>query len=81
MEATVLLGTFIAEDVFVAFPRSVAQHNPVSELCRQFLQPHGLVFALICIVSCETLYTVDRCVLFPKNVQLIEFTTGGLQSR
>ena len=41
MEAT-------AECFFVAFPRSVPQHNPVSELCRQFFQTHGLAFALIC---------------------------------
>ena len=79
MEATVLLGTFNAAEFFVAFPRSVPRHNPVSELCRQFLQPHGLVFALICIVSCETLYR--QVCAFPNHVQSIEFTTGGLQSR
>ena len=27
----------------VPFPRSVPQHNPVSELYGQFLHPHGLV--------------------------------------
>ena len=64
---------------FVAFPRSVPRHNPVFELCRQFLRPHGLVFALICIVSCETLYR--QVCAFPNHVQSIEFTTGGLQSR
>ena len=31
--------------VVVAFPRSVPQHNPVTELCRQFLRPHGLNFS------------------------------------
>ena len=56
MEATVLLGTFNAAESFCSLPRSVPQHNPVSELCRQFLWPHGLVFVLICIVSCVTLY-------------------------
>ena len=79
MEATVLLGTFNAADFFVAFSRSVPRHNPVSELCRQFLRPHGLVFALICIVSCETLYR--QMYAFPNHIQSIEFTTGGLQSR
>ena len=34
---------------------SLAQ-SLVSELCRQLLWPHGLVFALICIVCCETIY-------------------------
>ncbi len=43
-EATVLLGTFSAAEI-IAFPRSVPQYNPVSELCRQFLWLHGLVFA------------------------------------
>ena len=28
----------------VPFPRSVPRHHPVSELYRQFLRPHGLVF-------------------------------------
>ncbi|CDQ88436.1 unnamed protein product [Oncorhynchus mykiss] len=32
------------------------QHNPVSELHRQFLQHHGLVFALTRVVNCGTLY-------------------------
>ena len=45
------------QNSFVAFPRFVPRPNPVSELHSQFLQPHGLVFALICIVSCETLYS------------------------
>ena len=36
----------------VHFPRSVPQHNPVSELYRQFHRPHGLVFALTCTVNC-----------------------------
>ena len=57
---------------FVAFQRSVRRHNPVSELCRQFLWPHGLGFALICILSCETLY---------RLIQSVEFTTSGVQSR
>jgi hypothetical protein len=57
------------------FPRSVPLHNPVSELYRQFLRPHALVFALI---NCETLYR--QVCAFPNHVQSIEFTTGGLQS-
>jgi hypothetical protein len=40
----------------VPFPRSVPWHNPVSELYRQFLWSHGLVFALTCAVNCGTLY-------------------------
>lgn len=42
MDATVLLGTFNATDLFVVFPRSVPPHKPVSELCGTFLWPHGL---------------------------------------
>ena len=43
--------------ILVAFPRSVPHHNiTLFKLCRQFLQPPGLGFALICIGSCETLY-------------------------
>ena len=37
MEATVILGTFNATDIFGIFPRSVPQHNPVLELYRQFI--------------------------------------------
>ena len=40
----------------VPFRRSVPRHNLVSELYRQFLGPHGLVFALTCNVNCGTLY-------------------------
>ena len=65
-------------NVLVPFPRSVPRHNPVSELYGQFLQPHGLVFALTCTVNCGTLYR--QVCAFPNHVQSIEFTTGGLQS-
>ena len=65
-------------NVLVPFPRSVPRHNPVSELYRQFLRPHGLVFALTCTVNCGTLYR--QVCAFPNHVQSIEFTTGGLQS-
>ena len=41
------------------FPRSVPQHNPVSELYGQILRPHGLVFALTCTVN-----LIDWCVPF-----------------
>ena len=37
-------------------------------------RPHGLVFALICIVSCDTLYR--QVCAFPNHVQSIEFTTS-----
>ncbi|KAK6321545.1 hypothetical protein J4Q44_G00085210 [Coregonus suidteri] len=63
-------------NVLVPFPRSVPRHNPVSELYRQFLQPHGLVFALTCTLNCGTLY-IQVCV-FPNHGQTIEFTIGGL---
>ena len=79
MEATVFLA-MLQKCVGTLSPRAVPRHNPVSELYRQFLRPHGLVFALTCTVNCGTLYTVDRCVHFPNQVQSIEFTTGGLQS-
>ena len=70
MEATVFLGTFNAADTFlVPFPRSMLRHNPVSELYRQFLGPHGLVFALTCTVNCVTLYR-QVCV-FPNDVKSI----------
>ena len=40
------LGNLHAADFFfVGFPWSVPQYNPVSELCRQFLWPYGLVLA------------------------------------
>jgi hypothetical protein len=42
--------------VLVPFPRSVPRHNLVSEFYRQFLRPHGLVFALTCTVKYGTLY-------------------------
>ena len=59
--------------LLVPFPR-----NPLSDLYRQFLRPHGLVFALTCTVNCGTLYR--QVCAFPNHVQSIEFTTGGLQS-
>jgi hypothetical protein len=62
----------------VPFPRSLPQHNPVSEIYGQFLRPHGLVFALTCTVKCGTLYR-QVCV-FPNHAHSIAFTTGGLQS-
>ena len=45
--------------VLVPFPRSVLQHNPVSELYGQFLQPHGLVFALTTVGP-----YIDSCLTF-----------------
>ena len=61
----------------VPFPRSVPRHNPVSELYGQFLQPHGLVFALTCTFNCGT-FLYRQCTGSGK-AQSIEFTTGGLQ--
>jgi hypothetical protein len=53
-------------------------HNPVPELYGQFLQPHGLVFALSSTVNCGTLYR--QVCAFPNHAQSIEFTPCGLQS-
>lgn len=72
MEATVLLKTFDAAKCVLMlgfFPGPMPPHNPVSELCRQFLQPYGLVFTLICIVSCQTLYR--QVCAFVNHVQSI----------
>ena len=68
METTVLFGTFNTAYIFFAFPRSVPQYNSVSELCWQFLQPNCLVFALICILSCNTLYRQVCLFLLMKNL-------------
>jgi hypothetical protein len=62
----------------VPFPRSVPRTNSVLQLYRQFLRPHGLVFALTCTINCGTLYR--QVCAFPNDVQSIGFTTGGLQS-
>ncbi|CAB1456163.1 unnamed protein product [Pleuronectes platessa] len=52
IETTLLLGNFnAAETFFAAFPRSVLRFRPVSELCRQLLPPHGLLFAQMYTVS------------------------------
>ena len=61
--------------VSIAFPKSVSWHNSVFVLCRQFIRHHGLAFALIYIVSYETLYR--QVCAFPNHVQLIGFTTDG----
>ena len=65
-------------NILLPFLSSVPRHNPVLELYRQFLRPHGLVFVLTCTVNCGTL---NRQVwAFPNHVHSIEITTGGLQS-
>ncbi len=45
-----------AEFVSELYPRCVAWCKPVSELYRLFFWPHGLAFALICIISFWTFY-------------------------
>jgi hypothetical protein len=57
----------------VPFPRSVTE---TQSCLGQFLQPHGLDFALTWTVNCGTLYR--QVCAFPNNVQSIAFTTGGL---
>lgn len=60
---------------FVSPSRSVPWNNPVSEVCRQFLGLHVLVFALTCC------WTLNRLVCISWNhVQTTEYTTGGIQS-
>ena len=61
-----------SRNVFVAFPRSVP-----TQPCLGVLQAVPSFFALICIVSFETLYR-EVCA-FPKHILSIEFTTAGLQ--
>ena len=78
MKAAVLGDLQCCINVLVPFPRSVPQHNPVSELYGQFLCPHGLVFSRTYTVICGTLYR--QVCAFPNHVESIEFTTGGLQS-
>ena len=49
---------------FVAFPRSVPWHNPVSKLCRQFLRPHSLVllwYALSAVRSYINMCVPCKC--------------------
>ncbi len=63
-----LLWTFnTAEYIYIFFFLSLnlSQHNPVSQLCRPFLWPHGLVFSLTSI-SAVKLY-IDRCVCLSKS--------------
>lgn len=48
---------------FVLFSKSVPPHNPVSEVC-----PCGLVFAQICISSCDTLYKQVCTRSYPSQV-------------
>lgn len=54
---------------------SVPWNCPVSEVSRQFLGHHGLVFALTCTVSCGTSY--KQVCASPNHIQLADFTTGG----
>ena len=76
----VLLDLQCCRNVMLPFLRSVPWRNPVSELYRQFLRPHGLVFALTCTVNCGTCVPVCHLCAFPNHVQSIDFTTGGLKS-
>ena len=54
----------------IPFPRSVPQHNPVSELYEK-------CFVLIFTVNCGTSYR--QLCAFPNHVKSIELTTCGLQ--
>ena len=62
MDATVFLGTFKAAYIFGTLPQICAL-----ELYRQFLRPHGLVFALTCTINCGSLYR--QVWTFPNHVQ------------
>jgi hypothetical protein len=79
IEATVFLGNFNAADIFwYPSPDICLDTILLSELYEQFLQPHGLVFALTYTVNCGILYR--QVCAFQNHVQSIEFTTGGLPS-
>ena len=69
------LGNLQCNKIFQAILRTLPQHNPVSELCWQFLWQNCLDFALICIVGCGKVRT------FLSHFQSFEFTTRGIQSR
>ena len=56
------LGNLQCSRIFFSLPRSVPQHNPVSELCRQFLQLMAW-FLLWYALSAVRPY-IDRCVPF-----------------
>jgi hypothetical protein len=76
MEVTVFLGTFNTAEMFWYPSPDLCLNTILSR--RQFLRPHGFVFALTCTVNCGTLYR--QVCAFPSIFQSIEFTTGGLQS-
>ena len=79
MEATVLLGTLNAAEMFLyPFP-DLCLDTIVSQVYRQFSWPHGLAFNLTYTIDCETLY--KQVCAFPNYVQWIQLGTGGLQSR
>ncbi len=74
MEATVLIGTFNAADIFL---------YPSPDLCLDTIlsrrsTDNCLVCALKCTVNSKTLYR--QVCAFPNHVQSTEFTTGRLQS-
>uniref|UniRef100_A0AAZ3Q046 non-specific serine/threonine protein kinase n=1 Tax=Oncorhynchus tshawytscha TaxID=74940 RepID=A0AAZ3Q046_ONCTS len=59
----------------VPFQRSVPQHNPVSDLYGQFLEPHGLVFALTCSDQRER---PDLTMLAQHRIHRVDFLSAML---
>ncbi len=55
-ETTCFCDPSMKQNLFELFPRYVAWRKHVSELYRLLFWPQGLFFALICIISCYTLY-------------------------
>ena len=64
---------------FAAFPRShflQPQCNPASELCRQFLRPHGLVLGLSAVRPYIDRYVTFQIMFNPLNLKQVDSTEG-----
>ena len=79
MEATVLLGTFNAADMFWYPSPDLCLDKILSRSSTDNFFDLRVWFLLWHALSTVGPY-IDRCVPFPNNVQSIEFKTGGLQS-
>ncbi len=73
METTWFCETSMKQKLFSElFPRCVIRCNHVSEQYRRFVWPQGLVFALICIISCWTFYF--QIIPIQLNLPQVTFT-------
>ena len=77
MEATVLIGTFKAAEMFLYPSPDLFLKTILSRRSTDNSLTSCLVCALTCTVNCGTLYR--QVCAFPNHVQSTEFTTGGLQ--